>query len=222
MPVVVKFVRQLSHDLRNHLNAAELQSAFIGEIAEDAEIKAELKRLRAMLGEMAASLQKLSANLQDVKLSPLPYKAADFVEDLRSKVATQFADHVTAIRWQVDLDREAMLEIDPQHLEHVFLQLFDNAFRHDRGAEAIQVNARTDQRHLEVQLREPKTQSQVETTNWGRTPLRHLRHGHYGLGLYRARQILAEHRSDLDVQFDRASSSLVTTVRLPLAGGSAE
>jgi hypothetical protein len=28
MPDVARFVRQLSHDLRNHLNAAELQSAF--------------------------------------------------------------------------------------------------------------------------------------------------------------------------------------------------
>ena len=36
MPDVVKFVRQLAHDLRNHLNAAELQSAYLDEIAEDA------------------------------------------------------------------------------------------------------------------------------------------------------------------------------------------
>ena len=39
---VVRFVRQLSHDLRNHLNAAELQAAFMNEIAEDPEVKEEV------------------------------------------------------------------------------------------------------------------------------------------------------------------------------------
>ena len=43
---VVHFVRQLSHDLRNHLNAIELQSTFLAELAEDAELKTEVGRLR--------------------------------------------------------------------------------------------------------------------------------------------------------------------------------
>ena len=44
MPDVVKFVRQLGHDLRNHLGAVELQAAYIGEIAEDPGLKEEVKR----------------------------------------------------------------------------------------------------------------------------------------------------------------------------------
>ena len=63
MPDVVKFVRQLSHDLRNHLNAAELQSAYIAEIAEDPELKEEIKRLRAMISEVGASLQRVTSAL---------------------------------------------------------------------------------------------------------------------------------------------------------------
>ena len=34
----VRFVRQLSHDLRNDLNAIELQSAYIGELTQDQEL----------------------------------------------------------------------------------------------------------------------------------------------------------------------------------------
>src|SRR6478752_7231292 len=34
----VHFVRQLSHDLRNELNAIELQSAYIGELTQDQEL----------------------------------------------------------------------------------------------------------------------------------------------------------------------------------------
>jgi hypothetical protein len=39
MPELVKFIRQLAHDLRNHLNAAELQSAYLMEIAENNEVR---------------------------------------------------------------------------------------------------------------------------------------------------------------------------------------
>ena len=42
---VVRFVRQLSHDLRNHLNAASLTAAYLNEVATDAEVKIEIKRL---------------------------------------------------------------------------------------------------------------------------------------------------------------------------------
>ncbi len=45
----VRFIRQLSHDLRNHLNAIELQSAYISECEATVETKAEIDRLRKML-----------------------------------------------------------------------------------------------------------------------------------------------------------------------------
>src|SRR3954471_14607613 len=53
MLTIVNFLRQLSHDLRNQLNAAELQSAYLKEIASEGEIKEEVQRLRGMLGEMS-------------------------------------------------------------------------------------------------------------------------------------------------------------------------
>ena len=65
----VRFVRQLSHDLRNHLNAAELQSAYLGELAPDEEMKTEIKRLRQMMSELSGVLQKLSANVASPKLT---------------------------------------------------------------------------------------------------------------------------------------------------------
>ncbi|HWX17541.1 MAG TPA: hypothetical protein VNY07_13230, partial [Chthoniobacterales bacterium] len=87
---VVRFVRQLSHDLRNHLNAAELQAVYIGELAGDGELKAEIRRLRATIGRLSTTLQKLSADLGQIKSSFMPYRAADFVEDLRQKFAHDF------------------------------------------------------------------------------------------------------------------------------------
>ena len=64
---VVRFIRQLSHDLRNHLNAIELQSAYISELERDDEIKSEIKRLREMISGLTSTLQSLSQAVGVVK-----------------------------------------------------------------------------------------------------------------------------------------------------------
>jgi len=42
---VAKFVRQLTHDVRNGLSAIDLETAFIAEIATDEEVLAETRKL---------------------------------------------------------------------------------------------------------------------------------------------------------------------------------
>ncbi|MFL6544708.1 MAG: hypothetical protein ACJ8LM_05930, partial [Candidatus Udaeobacter sp.] len=46
---VIRFIGQLSHDLRNDLNAIELQSAYVDELEKNEEFKNEIKRLREMI-----------------------------------------------------------------------------------------------------------------------------------------------------------------------------
>ena len=140
MPDVVKFVRQLSHDLRNHLNAAELQSAYIAELAEDPELKEEIKRLRGMISEVGVTLQTRHLSAQSAqRLTLMPYGAADFVEDLRQKLATDFR---TKARRSNGMCKRATppCEIDPQLLQPALLELFANAFRHDRAEGVISVD----------------------------------------------------------------------------------
>ncbi len=128
MPVVVQFIRQLSHDLRNHLNAAELQSAFLKEIAEDGEMKSEVQRLRAMLSELGSALQKLSTSLANPKLTQIPYGAPVFLEDFEQKVQTEFATDTGVFEWDVRVTG-GMVNIDPQLLQLAVLELLSNALR---------------------------------------------------------------------------------------------
>jgi K+-sensing histidine kinase KdpD len=215
MPDVVKFVRQLGHDLRNHLNAAELQSAYIGEIAEDPELKDEIKRLRAMISEVGASLQRVTSALSAARLTLMPYGAADFVEDLRQKLATDYPDESAKMKWNVQVG-DATLSIDPQSLQQALLELFANAFRHDRAEGVILVEARIEGDRFMFTIREPKRNFERSTENWGREPLRTIGQGHYGLGLHRSRVIIEAHRGQLNARYDSPASSLITTVVLPL------
>lgn len=217
MEDVVRFVRQLCHDLRNQLNAAELQSAYVREIAEDAELKAEVQRLRGMLSEMGASLQQLTGLLSAVRTNPIPYKAGEFVEDFKTKLNHDFPAESPSVEWDVNVQSET-LEIDPQLLQQALTELFVNAFRHDRSEGPLKVTAHTDGDRLILGLREPKINFEQPTENWGQQPFQKVKHGHYGLGLRRARAIVEAHQGRFEARFDPASSSLNTTVTLPLSG----
>jgi K+-sensing histidine kinase KdpD len=215
MPDVVKFVRQLGHDLRNNLNAAELQSAYLAEIAVDPEMQEEIKRLRAMVSEVGASLQRVTSSLGAPRLTLMPYGAADFVEDLRQKLSTDFPSEGAKIEWNPQLG-DANLEIDPQLLQSALIELFANAFRHGRAEGVISVEARMKKEHFLFTIREPKRNFERSTENWGREPLRTVGQSHYGLGLHRSRAIIEAHQGQLSARYDKAASSLITTVVLPV------
>ena len=216
LPDVVKFVRQLAHDLRNHLNAAELQSAYLAEVAEEPELKEEIKRLRTMVSEVGANLQSLTAALSQPRLTEMPYSAADFVGDLQQKLAAEHPDESTKVQWNAQME-DASLQIDPQVLLPALTELFANAFRHNRGEGVISIEARIDGESFLFTLREPKQSFERSTENWGREPMQSVSQGHYGLGLHRTRSIIEAHRGQINARYDSRSSSLITTVVLPLA-----
>jgi signal transduction histidine kinase len=213
---VVRFVRQLSHDLRNHLNAAELQAVYIGELAGDEELKAEIKRLRATIGRLGTILQKLSADLGQIKSSFMPYRAADFIEDLRQKFAHDFPNESAVVDWHVQ-PGDATLNVDPQLLQQALLELFANAFQHERGQGPLAATAKIDNDRFVFALREPKARFELTMEKWGREPLHKISQGHYGLGLSRVRAIVEAHAGELRARYDPTESVLLTTITLPLS-----
>jgi K+-sensing histidine kinase KdpD len=213
----VRFVQQLAHDLRNHLNAIELQSAYISELDGSAELKGEIKRLREMISGFSTVLQKLTG-LGEVKPNLISYRASDFVEDLRKTIAHEFPNESAEITWDIQ-GGDAMLNVDPQLLQQAFSEIFANAFQHDRGKGALIATARSDRKRFVFSLREPKTRFESSTENWGREPFRRITRGHYGLGLNRVRVIMEAHGGEMHAEYDPKGSTLLTTLTLPHARG---
>ena len=212
---VVRFVRQLSHDLRNHLNAIELQAALLTELAEDSEIKGEIKRLRQMISETGAGLQKLTGKLGQAKPNLMRYKADEFVNDLRQKLATDFPENLGKIEWET-AGPAAEIEIDPQLFQLALLELFNNAFQHEPSGGSLRVTSGAEDGMLVFALHEPKKRFELSTENWGREPLRSVQNGSYGLGLNRARAIVEAHGGEMRARYDSPGSTLITTITLPI------
>jgi K+-sensing histidine kinase KdpD len=215
------FVRQLSHDLRNDLNAIELQSAYIGELTQDQELTREVKRLREAVSGLNSTLQLLSRAVAEVALNLITYPASEFLADMRTQIELNFPKENDEITWDVQL-KDGMLNIDPQLFQEVFLELFANAFQHDRDKGTLVATARiTDGRFL-FTLHEPKAGFSSDTQNWGREPLRNIKQRHYGLGLNRVRAIIEAHGGELQAQYDPKAATLVSTVALPVSSRHSE
>jgi signal transduction histidine kinase len=214
---VIRFVRQLSHDLRNHLNAIELQSAYISELERDEELKGEIKRLREVISTLTSTLQSLSKAVSEVKPNLIPYRAADLAEDLRTKIDHDFSGESAAINWNIQAGN-AMLNVDPQLLQEAVIELFANAFRHSRGKGHIVVAATMEDGRFLLTIEEPKARFDMPADNWGREPLRKVSQGHYALGLNRVRAIIEAHGGELYAQYNPNASALTTTLILPASG----
>jgi len=215
-PDLVKFVRQLGHDIRNNLNAVELQSAYLAELAEEGELNSEVRRLREMIFQIGTSLQKLSAALSQTKPNVISYRAADFIEDVKQKLAKDFPNDAGKVKWNVQL-KDEQLQIDPQMTQQALLELFSNALEHERNVKEITAKAYIGHGHFVFELHEPKAKFELSTENWGREPLRHVGQGHYGLGLNRTRVITEAHGGKFGAEYSRATSTLVTKLTWPIS-----
>jgi K+-sensing histidine kinase KdpD len=212
----VRFLRQLSHDLRNDLNAIELQSAYISELTQDQELTSEIKRLREVVSGLNSTLQLLSRAVGEITPDLVTYPAGEFLADMRTQIERNFSKENHEITWDAQL-QDGMLNIDPQLFQEVFVELFANAFQHGRGNGALVARARISDGRFLFSLHEPKAVFSLNTQNWGREPLRSIRQRHYGLGLNRVRAIVEAHGGELQAQYDPKAATLVSTVTLPMS-----
>jgi hypothetical protein len=91
-------------------------------------------------------------------------------------------------------------------------ELFANAFRHNTKNE-LSAYGREENGRFVFALREPKSE-EIAPAKWSEL-LSVVQHGHYGLGLRRARAIVAAHGGALTNEWDSRSSTLTSRIILP-------
>ena len=213
-PRVDRFIGQLTHDVRNGLNALELQLTLLGEIATDTEVVAEVKSLRGMLLDVTRQLQAIKSASGPVSPHLLCYPAADFFEDLRERFQRLQPEAAERVSWQIAVEG-ASLNIDPELSLHALLEVLANAlhFGDERAAITFLAGTRTGG-DVTVTLREILPQAPaIPLEDWGRTPLLTTRRNAYGLGLFRVRQIIEAQGGALDAAY--SDQVLTTSITLP-------
>ncbi len=212
---VERFVGQFSHDIRNGLNALELQLTFLGEISTDPEAVDEVKRLRTTLQDVTRQLQTVKVATATVSPHVLDYPAADLFEDLRERFERLHPGVADKVSWDVRVGPATLLLVDPDLTINALLELLTNAIR--SGATSMSCTAVDALLGASFILEETSaTAPTIPTEEWG-DPLLTTRRGAYGLGLFRVRRILAAQGGSIAIHFSPTDQRLTTTVGLPSA-----
>lgn len=211
------FIRQITHDVRNGLNAIDLEAALIAEIATDAEVLGEVKRLRGMVSGITKNLQTLSSRFAEVRLNPLVCSVRDFMEVCRERIAKSFPDEAEKIVWKI-ADEEAHVDIDFELLIAALSEVLQNAFYFRAGSDgSVEFLARAVAGEFVFEIRSPlAAPPAAPPESWGAEPLISTRRGGYGLGLFHARRIVAALSGRLQASVDATAGVASTRVFLPV------
>lgn len=210
---VAKFIRQLTHDVRNGLSAIDLETAFIAEIATDEEVLTEVRKLREMVADAAKMLRNISQRFQPVAVHPIPWAAATMMEELRKSVQTEFPEESQAIEIENLFGAEAVY-VDLHQTLAVVTELLRNTFQFQKEATHIQVKGYPLNKDAVIELRQTCLIQDNPTPpdQWGLEPLLSTRPGGYGLGLFQARQIVEAQGGRLEISY--TGQELVTRLSL--------
>lgn len=209
-PRVTFFVRQLTHDVRNHLNGLDLEASLLTELITDSEASASLARIRRQVREIAAELRSLSARLAPSAGTPAAIAARDAFAIWKDQALT--LEPAPRVQWTEALGEER-IHVEVEALARTFRELLSNAAQFGTGA-PLHASATAGDGRVVFTLSEPKA-APVDPSEWGRAPLVSTRGGHYGLGLWVAQRDVAASGGTIERAYDAATQTLTTSITFP-------
>lgn len=216
-PRLVNFVKQIAHDVRNGLNAIDLQSAYIAEIAGEGEVAQELAKLRKMVAHVTRDMQELSGRFSELRPVLMDFPVQELLQGLKGSVEEEFDTQAKRIVWEVKVGEDEM-EMDYTLLTSALLELIRNAINFREGDQAIHFTASTEEGNVVFEVRQERKQPVTGAEEWGRAPLTSSRRGGYGLGLFYVRRILDTLVGTLEPVYDPKSGELKVRLILPMHG----
>ncbi len=210
-PRVAAFVRQHTHDVRNHLNSLDLEASLLCELIPSGEARATVDRIRRQVRSFASEMRLLAG-----KFSDPPSGRADVPASVLFLI---WKDQVTGLEplpevaWSQSVGEEKVT-VDPDAMARTFRELLANAIAFSPG-QPLRAEARTTDGTVTFTLAEPKAEA-IDPTQWGRAPLTSTRRGGYGLGLWNVDRCVRASSGEIRRRYDHATKELVTTLAFPV------
>ncbi len=218
LTLVRKFVRQYSHDFRNHLGALDLQAAFLSELVTDPESAGEVRILRTMVADAVAALEAVSDRMSVPRPSFLSLDVKLFLEVLKERVVSRFPEESARLIWTVELDA-GLVSVDLEIVFRAFAELIGNALFFQAPAGDLPIRVSEEAGRLRCEIFEKLPVMPEAPERCGLRPFESTRRGAYGLGLFHARQSLDLHGGAVSFVCDPGQSQLITVIELPIGSG---
>jgi len=192
----------IAHEIRNPLSAISHAGQLL---AESPEMSAENQRLLSMIQRHSERIDKIIKDVLALSrrdtVMPAPIRLRPWLETAVAQYREGHPGQARLIRFD-EVDAGFTLRFDPNHLQQVLFNLWDNSFLHG-GADGRQVeialatgSARAEGTHwLDVRDNGPGIRAELRDRVF--EPFFSTAHTGTGLGLYLARELCAYNRARL-------------------------
>lgn len=208
---VVAFLKHHLHDVRNDLNALNLEAMLLDVYVTDKDGVESVHRIQDLLHQSATRLGALSRKFSEVSPGSEPLSAQFVLTSWRDEWNSSGA--APTIDWEPS-SVQATVKADPVHLGEIFREWLSNVKQYASAGAVISL-AQNGEGEVVFSLVEQKAEP-VDPSQWGERPFVKPRRGSYGLGLWRVRNLVKANQGRWRQYYSPESSSLVTELRLPV------
>jgi len=208
------FLRQLSHDVRNDLNAMDLLTSYVEDLQPIGSVREALGQLHDSVRYGSKRMLRLSRFVQKCESECIPYPSDLLFEDFRSRFKREKPLVFPRTVWERRGAR-IVVPLDPELVMEALVELLDNALGFSPADSTVQVELETQSDGVLWRFTQSSTSCASGIESWGKRPLESSRPPHYGIGLFRARRIIAAHRGWLRFDKEKVAAALLSEVFFP-------
>jgi len=212
---VSAFIRQLSHDLHNDLNALELRTTYIAELLEKVKIRDELTLQMETIHRISKTLHNISLQLQPPTPEIMKVTAVELIGGFQERISKSHPEKCSRLIWLQEVGT-SQVEIDYNMICGVLTELFENALHYCKQDEAVTFAATIKKQALCLQFSEKSAGSPKEVNRLGHDPFVTVGHQSYGLGLFYAARVAQIHEGRLEAHYDETLKLFSVAIFLPL------
>lgn len=216
LAAVMAFLKHHLHDVRNDLNALNLETMLLDLHVTGGEGAESVRRIQELLHQSAGRLGTLSRKFSEASpnldVLPVQFILASWRDEWTSSGAKP------EITWEAS-PVEASVKVDPVHAGEVFREWLSNARQY---ASAVAVVSLSEQDGSVIfRLTERKAEPLgSDILEWGLRPFARPRKGSYGLGLWRVRNLARANGGTWRQRYSPEENSLVSEFSLPAVSSS--
>lgn len=205
------FLRQLSHDVRNDLNAMDLLTSYVEDLQPEGSVREALSQLHDSVRYGSQRMQRLSRAVQICDPEWIPYPSDLLFEDVRARYKLDRPEVFERTNWE-RLGARVVVAVDPGLVMEALLELLDNALGFSPSGTSVRVFVESQEHGVLWRIEQVADKCPADISQWGRRPLESTRSSRYGLGLFRVRRIVEAHNANLNFFHQPDGQLLVTEV----------
>lgn len=212
--LVDAFLRQLSHDVRNDLNAMDLLISYAEDLGAGEKAASTLEQLHGAIRYGSQRMVRISRAFQRPLPDVIPYPVDLLFEDLKDRLSVERPELSGRLKW-VYSGGSCNALLDPVLVLEAMTELLQNAAAFSAQDTPVHVLARGDSSGAYWSIEQTASHPLEGMRDWGMRPLESSRRSHYGLGLFRTRRILTALGASLEFVQDMKRGVLRTEVLFP-------